>query len=678
MQTLPRPIRRNSDGVALLIIMIFLGVCLLVFSTTMYWISSNSSITARNNQYNLSQAAAEAATEKVLSQMNYDYVAQSLSNSATYYGSMIPTTSTNQQANWPINDQSSWPIKYTYSDTNGVTGQISVNMGAWTTNTVPLTSEYTNLYGLVQPVTITATATPIGQKFSVPATVTESIQFASIPLFQFAVFYNMNLEIDPGEAMTITGPVWSNAGIWTGSTVLTLQNTVSAVQLATNCTPDPFCFDLPTYYDGSGPSTYSKAGQPTSGNDRITMPIDTNNNPSTVEGLINLPPATYSMGTAAAYSTNGQAYFANGADLFLTNFINGTNWGTLTPSGTNMIMYYDDGANGPSSYLTQIPYDFYIMTNHHSGGIFFTNWVATNSIQSTNYNYYTNIIYAGYSFVTNDIFYDWREGWNGGSGVNSGKGKAVQAVQIDLQYFNAWLAGSNYNGSTGAYVSTNVNGGQSFNQQCQLSSHKSHPIDSIYIWNDVPLTGTTLPAVRVVNGGMLPPNTLGRGFTVATAMPLYVWGNYNASNTAGSSLGQTSDTYTWPAAFMADAITILSTNWNDATTSKNPTPGATTVNAAMLEGIVQSTTNSGVYSGGLENFLRLLESWSSSIPLTYNGSIVVMFPSQYATNSWLATGNYYNAPKRNWAFNTNFVQQAGLPPLTPQAKGVIRASWFAY
>ena len=55
-----------------------------------------------------------------------------------------------------------------------------------------------------------------------------------------------------------------------------------------------------------------------------------------------------------------------------------------------------------------------------------------------------------------------------------------------------------------------------------------------------------------------------------------------------------------------------------------------------------------------------------------------MFPSQYATNYWQQTGNYYNAPNRNWAFDTNFVQQAELPPLTPQAKGVIRASWSAY
>ena len=124
---------------------------------------------------------------------------------------------------------------------------------------------------------------------------------------------------------------------------------------------------------------------------------------------------------------------------------------------------------------------------------------------------------------------------------------------------------------------------------------------------------------------------------------------------------------------MGDAITILSGAWNDATTNKNPTASTTTVNAAILAGIVPSTNS--MYSGGVENFLRTLENWGSAT-LWYNGSIVVMFPSKYATNYWQQTGGYYSAPNRAWAFDTNFVQQAGLPPLTPQSKGVIRASWI--
>jgi len=651
MQILPGFVRRNRTGYALLIVLCFLAVSLTVFVSMMYWMSSNASVTARNNQYNMSEAAAEAATEEVLSQMNYDYVAQSLSNSGSYYGTKIPTLA---------NEQASWPIQYVYSDTNGVTGQISVNMGLWTTNTVPLNSQFTGLYGMEQDCTITATATPIGQRFTVPTTVTETIQFASIPLFQFAIFYNMDLEIAAAQSLTVTGPVYSNGGFWSGSTTITFQSTVSAVGLATNTANDPFC----SGYTGSGKSTYTVAQQPSSGNDRITMPIGTNNNPATIAALIKLPPAPYTMGTAGAFTTNGQLYLANGADLYLTNFPNGTNWGVLAPKGTNMILFYQDGTS--SSYQTQMPYDFFVLK---TGG--FTNYVSTNT--SARLGCVTNIQYAGYSFITNDIFYDWREGWNGGSGIGS-KGKTVQAVQIDVASFNAWLANTNMFGGT------NRNGGQYTNALCLSSAHKSHPIDSIYVFNAVPATGTTLPAVRVANGGMMPPHTAPYGFTVATAQPIYVWGTYNASNIVSgvihSSLGQNSTTYTWPAGLMGDAVTILSGNWNDTTTSKKPTASDTTVNAAILAGIVASTNSN--YSGGVENFLRMLESWGASGDLWYNGSIVVMFPSQYATNFWQQTGNYYDAPTRHWAFDTNFTQQAGLPPLTPQAKGVIRANWNAY
>jgi hypothetical protein len=286
----------------------------------------------------------------------------------------------------------------------------------------------------------------------------------------------------------------------------------------------------------------------------------------------------------------------------------------------------------------------------------------------------TNIYYAGYSFVTNVLFYDWREGWNSGNGIG-GKGKAVQAVQIDISLLNIWLTNT----------LANANGGYVYNQQCQLGTHKSHAIDSIYVYNSVPLTGTTLPAVRVVNGSKLPsasnattPNGSTHGLTIATPFPIYVLGNYNVQTTSGSQLGQLTNTaYTYPAAFMADAITILSTSWSDSSpTTKCPNAGDTTVNAGCLEGIVQSTNS--IYSGGVENFLRLLENWSGNT-LTYNGSIVVMFPSQYATNYQVPPNNgYYNAPTRAWGFDSNFAQQGGLPPLTPQSKAVIRGNWNAY
>ena len=173
------------------------------------------------------------------------------------------------------------------------------------------------------------------------------------------------------------------------------------------------------------------------------------------------------------------------------------------------------------------------------------------------------------------------------------------------------------------------------------------------------------------------------GLTVTTPQPLYVKGSYNVqtnSGTPNAAFGTTNTAATYPAALMGDAITILSGKWDDAAytsafalSSRNPTN--TTINAACLEGIVQSTNSN--YSGGVENFLRLLENWNNtSTTLTYNGSIVVMFPSIYATSPW--GGSYYGVPIRKWGFDMNYTSPNKLPPNTPEIYTIIRSSWNAY
>jgi len=657
MQIIFKPIRHGGSGYALTITLIFLAISLMIFGSMMYWVSSNAQVSLRNNQFNMSEAAAEGAVEKVLAQMDRDFLAQSMA-SASSYQSLLPSMT---------NSGNVWPVKYTFSDSNDIVNQISVNLGPPATTSTALNSQFSGLYGLAQDCTIIATATPIGQPYVVPATISEKLQFASIPLFQFAIFYNVNLEICPGAAMAVNGPVFCNQSIWEGSQQASFSSTVSAV--GTNCTLalDPFASN---YHPQTAGATFVP-GQPTDGVNALTMPIGTNNNPAVIQSILGLPPAAYSLGSTAAYSTNGQIYLANAADLYITNLPTGVN--DSDPSGTNTIIYYSDSGNIP--YLTPIANDFFILNN---GPVSITNVVSTNRL--ARYDCITNVQYAGYSFVTNVLFYDWREGWNGGSGI-SGKGKIVQALQIDIAKLNIWRTNIATNGVLGGNVVSggNANAANFYNQQC--ISHKGHPIDSIYVYNAVPLTATTLPAVRVVHGTILQSISYGSvvyGLTVATPFPMYVLGNYNTTDGSGTSLAVNTTDNTYPAALMADSVTVLSTGWNDATTGKLPDASETTVNAACLEGIVQTDpTIDGDYSGGVENFLRLLENWNGD-KLWYNGSIVVMFYSQYATNHWVNTGNYYNPPARKWAFDANFAQQGKLPPLTPQSKAVIRGQWSAY
>jgi hypothetical protein len=289
--------------------------------------------------------------------------------------------------------------------------------------------------------------------------------------------------------------------------------------------------------------------------------------------------------------------------------------------------------------------------------------------------------------VTNVTFYDFREQ------------DTVQAVQIDIAKFNIWLtnAATRVSGGISNYIA-----GYPWN--VQNFKDKGHGINSIYVYNSVS-GATTLQAVRVVNGQQMPSSAYNGYFTaglsVATAFPLYVLGNYNIQTNASGpfSVNTTNTAYTYPAGLMGDAITILSGNWSDANSlaksgsSYNPPESGTgnrvvtsniTVNAGCLEGIVPSTyAGKKQYSGGLENFLRLQEDWgANSETLNYNGSIIVMFPSLYATNYWIGPSDRsgypnhnYTVPTRKWGFDVNFQNQSKLPPMTPQVKAMVRGQW---
>jgi len=568
--------------------MVFIGLALLVLGTVMNWTYSTAIQAERNNLFTVSSAAAEGATEIVMAHMANDFYNEAFQGTNNYMtNSLLPNT-----AGWP--DQFSFGNPY---NTTAVT-YVSINPVNWTTNWASLFS--TNAAGLhayVANCSASSTATMTNQLYNVSAGVQLQFELAAIPVFQYAIFYNLNMEIDPGAAMTVTGPVFSNGGIWAGASDLTFQGPVAAVGVVATNSSDPFS----TGYTGSGGPTFQSGW--TSNAPSVALPISTTNDPNALRALLNLP-----TNGITPNSSTGAMYFVNQVDIVISNSASGI-----------ITAYFQDSNN--VTRLTAIPYD--------------STQIATNGA--------TNHIY---SFATNTSFYDYREG------------KTVQAVQVDVGALNTWIRSTNGSGDN-----------------AQLYMDSGHYIDSVYVYNGATISNTTLPAVRVTDGAILPTN----GLTMITPDPLYVLGNYNAS---GTSLNNgTNVANTVPAALMADAITVLSANWNDQlyTSSYLLTlrlPTSTTINAATYEGIVPTAGTN--YSGGVENFIRLLESWGSLTPLTYNGSIVVMFQSKYATNQWKPTGNYYNAPKRYWAFDQNFQTQNGLPPLTPELRAVYRQSWTSY
>jgi hypothetical protein len=638
--------RPQQSGYGLLIVMALMLVLLVVFASLMRLSSSNAQITVRNNLFNQSENAAESTTENIMAYMMRDYTYGSLGTAAIY------------NTNFPYTN--GWPVYFNFSATNGDSTAASnvaasVYIGQLSTAATNLGSQFSGLSGFEMPCTIACTATPVGQGQNLSATIVQNIQFALIPLFQFAIFYNMDLEINPGSGMNINGHVHSNDSIWctgngSGANLLVFSNYVEAASgvMLTHSTNEP------GYSTPGSPSPYVDFvitnNNPLQNANILSMPVGAstgNNNPTNVQAILEPPPTAYALpNNGAAYSGAGTNYLENEADLIVSNTASstsglaiGTTNGTST---TNIYVYYQNQKNSPNYRLFVQP------------DLMVTN-VYTNVVRMTNY-------YSYYSFVTNASFYDFRET------------ATVKAIQINVTNLDLWLANTNYyTNYLGTFNYGNYYTLLKTTGSTELSSFQG--VNSIYAINNVPLTSSQLPAVRVVNGQRLPPS----GLTVATPDPIYVMGNYNTTTNGSNfstTLGDTKNTS--PAALMGDAVTILSSSWQDSYPSggatSTRTPVNTTINAATLEGIVPS--NGTYYSGGVENFLRLLENWSSSTTLTYNGSIVVMFPSQYATNFW--SGSYYGVPKRAWGFDTNFNNAATMPPLSPMIKSTIRGNWTAY
>lgn len=659
-----------AAGYALPLTLALIFIMLLAFGSIMHWVSSNSLVTERNNLHVTSQAAAESATENIITRMMRDFTFGSL-DAAPAYAACVP-------------DTNGWPVLFAFADTNGVARKTSVQIGnmAWTS----LPSQFHGLYGSGQDCLIASVATTVGRRYDVSGTVAQSVWFGTIPVFQFAIFYNQDLEINPGAAMTVNGRVHSNYNIWaTGSSSgspLTFTATVDATGFVTN-SPSPL--DPQNYGRRSGNSVYNEKNSPVSNADSLTLPIGTdgNNNPTNVAGILNLPPANLAAPLSAAYSANGQVYLYNESDLIISNAPGGINGN----SSTNVLTVYYQNANRANP-VTLVAPDVQTVQTVSSNAYVLSTAYVTNYVPvvtySTNYVYYTSGKNRGqiksvqvtsqttyvpqvfsttvtnvtatsvtvtnyyYSFVTNQTFYDYREGCD------------VQAVEINVAKLGVWLTNDAPTGGR-QYDLMNTSG----------STDKNHGINSVYVYNSAANDSSSLPGVRLTDGQRLPSS----GLTVATPFPIYVKGDYNVTTDGihySRSLGDT--TYTFPAALLGDAITILSANWKDSYASSLAVSGRstvdTTINAATLEGIVPS--NGSYYSGGVENFLRLQENWSGHT-LTYNGSIVVMFPSQYATTPW--GGAYYTIPTRRWGFDTNFLSPQKLPPLTPQLKATIRRDY---
>jgi hypothetical protein len=193
-------------------------------------------------------------------------------------------------------------------------------------------------------------------------------------------------------------------------------------------------------------------------------------------------------------------------------------------------------------------------------------------------------------------------------------------------------------------------------------------------------------AVKIVNGSLITmpvcPGAVPCGLSITTENPAYIQGDFNANSAGGGWANASVAT-----SVAADAITILSVNWNDVNSFASPfntlwnRNGVTTwVRTAVLAGKevsfkIPAWDTTGIDNsqdfgtdGGVHNFLRFLEKWNGT--LNYQGSMVSLFYNRQATGLFNSGGNNYSPPTRGYLFDVNFLNPTLLPPRTPMFRDI--------
>ncbi len=166
------------------------------------------------------------------------------------------------------------------------------------------------------------------------------------------------------------------------------------------------------------------------------------------------------------------------------------------------------------------------------------------------------------------------------------------------------------------------------------------------------------------------------GLTIASENPVYIQGDYNAPGGSLTGAG------TVAASVAADAVTLLSDNWNDVNAFADPydlsnrVAVQTSYRVALIGGkgipFAQPAGEPEDFGtdGGLHNFLRFLENWGG-INCNYEGSLVSFYYNRQGVGTYKTGNTVYSPPNRNYTFDSNFtLGPQWLPPNTPVLRSI--------
>ncbi len=357
--------RLNRRGYALFMVMLFGGIGMLALGGALSWVQTNGTLIHRSNQNYRAIAAAEAATEKVLARLCRDFKntgeTTAYGNLGTYAG-LVPTST----------DNVLWS-DFTFSDGQGNNGRTFVSRTAASTYTT-LDSQYSGLLGFASTYRIVANARENNARFDVPGAVQQDVQLASIPIFQFAIFYGGDMELNGAATLHVRGRVHGNSSFYLGSSSSQYFYEDVTVSGAIN-------FGSRYGWSTNGGSQVFYDIRETN-RSAITLPIGTNNTASAVREILQMPPASEVIDSAM-----GRERYYNKAELVIlvsnstvtvgvkqpfSSALTAIPWSSTTNFlSTNQMFRDQREANRQAVMTTQIDVEK------------FSAWAATNTIVSS-------------------------------------------------------------------------------------------------------------------------------------------------------------------------------------------------------------------------------------------------------------------------------------------------------
>ncbi len=467
---------------------------------------------------------------------------------------------------------------------------------------------FAGLYALEQPMSVRVNAEdPTGNR----AAIELGVSVQSVPIFQFGVFYDRDLEINNGPPMTFSGWVHSNKSLYLSSANANYMNQITAAD---------------SVFWSRKDTPVTLAGVNIANNASVLVPLDFDSR--------SMPGATFVARSNLKFNGKLMSHVSGVRPLRLP-----------LPGGMDPVELVLPAQPGDTPDVAQVR-----MAN------------------KADLRIVVNVALPLTSICTEAVFVR--------TGARTPLGAACPSIFQFVR--NAFWDGREMKRPD--VLELDMNALRSFVN----ASPADRQVSVVYVefqGRDSTIANRDYPAIRIRNGSQLPnPAVAGDpgGMTIVTNAAMYVWGDYNTTN--------------WkPAALIADVASFLSNSWTDASSTTFPRPrtyATTSVWAALLAGNSETpcdARNCGSpqpYGGGLENFPRFLEDWGGSAagtPFNYTGSLVSLFVSRQSARLWGHTLNggraYYNAPVRNWSFETRFRNPMLLPPGTPRLGSVLQISY---